>query len=94
MERRKSNSAINKLSFGAFQETNKKFQLPKHELANQSIRLDVLSIEKSKRTLLIGFIVFPLNILTKTESHWRPMRIARDLQLGGSSNPSPLFRYS
>ncbi|VUZ44670.1 unnamed protein product, partial [Hymenolepis diminuta] len=62
------------------------FQLPKHELANQSIRLDVLSIEKSKRTLLIGFIVFPLNILTKTESHWRPMRIARDLQLGESSN--------
>ncbi|KAM7542638.1 hypothetical protein Aperf_G00000017855 [Anoplocephala perfoliata] len=62
------------------------FQLPKHELVNQSIRLDVLSIEKTKRTLLIGFITFPLSSLAGYESQFRPMRIARDLQLGEGPN--------
>ncbi|VDO01539.1 unnamed protein product [Rodentolepis nana] len=67
------------------------FQLPKHDLANQIMRLDVLSIEKTKRTLLIGFITCPLNILTRTETLWRPLRIARDLQLGEGSNTSLFY---
>ncbi|VDD80241.1 unnamed protein product [Mesocestoides corti] len=62
------------------------FQLPKHELSNQSIRLDVLSIEKTKRTLLIGYVSFPLAVINQTGSQWRPMRVARDLQLCDSSN--------
>ncbi|KAL5962487.1 Synaptotagmin-15 [Taenia solium] len=62
------------------------FQLPKRELANHNIRLDVLSIEKTKRTLLIGFVTFPLTILARTESERRPIRVAKDLQLDDGSN--------
>ncbi|VDM24107.1 unnamed protein product [Hydatigera taeniaeformis] len=62
--------------------------MPKRELSNQNIRLDVLSIEKTKRTLLIGFITFPLTILAQTESEWRPIRVARDLQLDDGSSVS------
>ncbi|KAL7059552.1 hypothetical protein AAHC03_012972 [Spirometra sp. Aus1] len=57
------------------------FQIPVHELQSQSIRFEVLSVERTKRSKVVGFVSFPLSALKNSECQWQPLRVARDLQL-------------
>ncbi|VDN08928.1 unnamed protein product [Dibothriocephalus latus] len=50
-------------------------------MQSQSIRFEVLSVERTKRSKVVGFVSFPLSALKTADSQWQPVRVARDLQL-------------